>query len=526
MIRTLIFAALVLLLNIEFMAQDRWSVTYSSDDCSDGFAQGFGVEVWNDTIYVSGAYLDENCLLGSLLLKYDLNGNLLATRVIEDSLQNGFRSFSGAGMDMMEWNSPDDFILPYTQFTEDFDSTRMYIRKFDTNLQDVWIREIQRPTPEDNTFANVVRTDNEGNIFVSCVGFNPDFVESTDSPYTFMQKLDPQGNLIWESIYDEIWGSSEITLLSDGDMILNGQIWYSMVNQILIQKLDSIGQEKWRYTTGGLNSIGSTCVEDDQGRIIISNTWNNDNPPNQYWDTPYYQFRKLEDTGWYFQQVDEVKYGRFGGRKYDNITKILNDGNIVTAGMHDVNTPITDSIPYSRAFMFKVDENLDSLWFRTYWHPEEIHHFASAEIWDFDTLSDGGFICTGTVIVPNMIAEFDLWLMRLDEFGCLEPGCHNVNVSEIVIGFENSMKVFPNPVRDHATIQFEIPNPAILQNNFSKTQLIVTDISGREIERMNLPSFGARYQLELNTAHYAQGLYQVHWVSGGTWLDTVELVKE
>jgi hypothetical protein len=508
--------------------QERWSISKVNEFCNFGTIRGYGVEVWNDAIYASGITLDSECKNAAILLKFDLNGNLLAQRVVEDSIYASFNVASEVGMDMIDWNSSDDFILPYNQYNSNFDSTKMYIRKFDTNLEDIWIQEIQRPIAEDNAFANVVRRDFEGNIFISCFGRKTDFDQSTDIPYSFIQKLNPQGDLIWQTVFEGVIGTHEITLLSDGDILLNGMEWntQSSVNGILIQKLDSMGIEDWRYTTGGLYCRSSTCVEDSQGHLIMSTNWNDDNPPNQYIDTPFHQFRKIQDTGDYFQEIDEVKFGRFGQWKEPNASKILSDGSTVTAGSHNQIVSVFEPPPYTRGYLFKVDQNLDSVWFRTYWHPEEFTFWGSCQIMDFDTVEGGGFVCTGIVTRASQQDQDELWLMRLDEFGCLEPGCQLINVSEIVIGFENSMKVFPNPVRDHATVQFEIPNPAILQNNFSKTQLIVTDINGREIERMNLPSFGARYQLELNTSQYAAGLYQVHWVSGGTWLDTVELVKE
>ncbi len=508
------------------VAQERWSKSYSVQMCAAGRTQGCGVEVWNDTIYVSGVAVDDSCEFAALLLKYDLSGNLISSRIIDDSTGCAFRTALEVGTDMMDWNSIEDFILPFTQFNSNYDSTKIYIRKFDTNLEDVWIHEIQRPIVEDNAFSNVVRRDTQGNIFVSCFGRNTNFDETTDIPYSFIQKLDPEGNLIWESIYDAVTATREITLLSDGDIILNGQDWNTLIDGILIQKLDSTGAEKWRYTTGGLYCRSSTCVENEQGNIVISGNWNDDNPPNEYINTPYYQFREILDLGNSFQEVDEIKFGRFGETKEVNAAKILSNGSIVTAGMHNQLETVFEPPPLTRGYLFKVDQNLDSVWFRTYWHPEEFTFWGSCQIMDFDTVEGGGFVCTGIVTRASQQDQDELWLMRLDEFGCLEPGCQNVNVSEIVIGFENSMKVFPNPVRDHATVQFEISNPAILQNNFSKTQLIVTDISGREVERINLPSFGSSYQLELNTSQYAAGLYQVHWVSGGTWLDTMELVKE
>ena len=68
---------------------------------------------------------------------------------------------------------------------------------------------------------------------------------------------------------------------------------------------------------------------------------------------------------------------------------------------------------------------------------------------------DSCFYLTGQASRGEGTGVFGLghvWQVKLDQHGCLEPGCHLIedtidNVVQI-IGLQNSLTVFPNPVKD------------------------------------------------------------------------------
>lgn len=61
-----------------------------------------------------------------------------------------------------------------------------------------------------------------------------------------------------------------------------------------------------------------------------------------------------------------------------------------------------------------------------------------------------------------------VWLTRLDEYGCVEPSCLNVNVSEIVIGYENAMSVYPNPTSGNCTLEWNREITKLSKRTFPK----------------------------------------------------------
>ena len=69
-------------------------------------------------------------------------------------------------------------------------------------------------------------------------------------------------------------------------------------------------------------------------------------------------------------------------------------------------------------------------------------------------------------------------------------------------------------------------NHEIIEKNFSKTEVILIDPVGREIQRIPIQGFCNHKQITLDLHRLPSGIYQAHWVSGATWLDSVKVVKK
>jgi hypothetical protein len=182
--------------------------------------------------------------------------------------------------------------------------------------------------------------------------------------------------------------------------------------------------------------------------------------------------------------------------------------------------------------LLKLDSNRDSLWRRTYSYynnPPEIQFaaFAKHYLLDSKPTPDGGFVCSGWIEQqqqdPNPFLKTP-WLFKVDSLGCLEPGCQDVGVSEIVIGLQNTMSVYPNPASSIANIAFSFPSDYAPPKN---SELVVIDMQGREVLRQSANIYGqSNTSVELDVSRLPGGMYTVHWVSGNAWLDSVKLVKE
>ena len=116
-----------------------------------------------------------------------------------------------------------------------------------------------------------------------------------------------------------------------------------------------------------------------------------------------------------------------------------------------------------------------------------------------------------------------IWTLKVDSFGCLEPGCQLIDgLEEIIFGLENSMSVFPNPASDDATIRFNLPAQYIPQ----KSRLEIYDLQGRKVEVIPLSIFHNGFEKEIDVSKFNAGMYTVHWLSGGSWYDSVKLIVD
>ncbi|MFM2196405.1 MAG: hypothetical protein RL092_2005, partial [Bacteroidota bacterium] len=171
------------------------------------------------------------------------------------------------------------------------------------------------------------------------------------------------------------------------------------------------------------------------------------------------------------------------------------------------------SEPYSFGFIYKFTQELDSAWFRTYSY-YNTGELTKHRIYNIKPTTDSGYVCVGSVKQdlsgPNPLLESP-WIFKVDSYGCLEPGCQYVGVSEMVIGLQDAMRVYPNPVADLLTVGFSLPAGFSLDED---TQLVLTDMQGRTLLSENIQQRGwENFRHIINVQDLAAGTYVLHWKS-------------
>jgi hypothetical protein len=196
-------------------------------------------------------------------------------------------------------------------------------------------------------------------------------------------------------------------------------------------------------------------------------------------------------------QLPSYESNEFQGFLYDirDIIK-LEDGNILISGDN-----------FREGFLMKVTQDGEYIWHRTFSPVEDLPNdpgIAQTTINTAVPLEDGGFLCPGEFFsfnspdFPNGKAA--ALLLKLDEYGCLEPGCQLVDgVQEFTI--YGVLSVFPNPTQGEFTL--EIPE------GISKGNVEIMDLLGNHVQeipfqgdsslRIQLLGSAGIYILKLNT---------------------------
>ena len=190
------------------------------------------------------------------------------------------------------------------------------------------------------------------------------------------------------------------------------------------------------------------------------------------------------------------------------IAAAVDGSGYVCTGRIDENVSIGEQAIGS--WVVKVSTEGDSLWTRYYSFFDSIA--AEPRPKDLKATPDGGYVIVGETRpkFPDGQAQ-RAWIMKLDEHGCLIPGCeqNDTVTTAISLPVENPMQlaIYPNPTSDYLNFQLRMPQ-AIKAATFR-----IVDASGkvvREIES-NMP----RETHIVPVWGWAAGVYFLQYMENG-----------
>jgi len=253
------------------------------------------------------------------------------------------------------------------------------------------------------------------------------------------------------------------------------------------------------YANGNIGYNGIVCKLDLNGNVISSKLY-----PNhfglrisKYSESSYLLTGTISNFGYsiprtilvdttgieIFNRIDTIEYEV---DKY--ISRRLRNGNIISVGLAYNQSPFEND----SGFISGADSLGNRLWYRKYQYNQNTDFFI-----DFLETSDGGLLINGSADVGF---DQNLWLVKLDSNGCLEPNCW-VGFKDVA---ENNLgiKVFPNPANEW--LNFKLPDYAKTVN------LEVFSISGQRV--VNTKLFAPLEAIQVN--NLPSGLYLLKFTLG------------
>ena len=166
-------------------------------------------------------------------------------------------------------------------------------------------------------------------------------------------------------------------------------------------------------------------------------------------------------------------------------------------------------------WVVKFTEDGDSIWSRYfhYWDTlYDLHYFS-----DMEQMPDGGVLLCGQAYSGNAGTQQQLgWLVKLDEYGCLVPGCQLVATEDIGNPQGVALRLYPNPASDILNIYTwspHTPNNALLR---------IVSSDGRVVRES--PVTRSDMTSMVPVRDLAAGVYFVQYVAGGVVVATEEAV--
>lgn len=269
---------------------------------------------------LAGTYLPPPSISYALLMKMDSVGNILWTKAYGNGFTQEARcvqqttdgGYILCGSVVVFGNTTNDFLLMKTDST----GSVMWSKYFGTSSSD-FAHYVEQTFDGgyvftgDNGFSSFnIKTDNNGDVqwtkaFSGAMGFS--LHQTSDSGYAmmgyrgglgsggadiFFSKTDSAGNHLWSYQYggnnfDRGYSFSETT---DGNYILSGLLYDSIVYQSILMKIDQAGSILWSkvYGTSSFSQGGYVIQTSDGGYASIGKYDSNNN---------YIYFVKTDSTG-------------------------------------------------------------------------------------------------------------------------------------------------------------------------------------------------------------------------------------
>ena len=340
-------------------------------------------------------------------------------------------------------------------------------------------------------------------------------------------KLNAEGELIWRKTY----GNSSLrdfpfssTILNEnayaiGGYIINDHIvTQNYTSRASIFQVDSLGNKQWEWLSPVdelWDAVYGIVASGDGGLIGVSGNgvekYVNPEVNFLHWGNPIiFKLNENHDLVW--QRTFDISNMTIFDNELTDIIQSNDQNGFVAIGNYGERFPeIVDSIGVAEVelsgWILKVSPEGDSLWARKLKYLNE-DGAGAHYLYDIRPTSDGGYILCGQVRDVELFEHFQqAWLIKVDEYGCVVPGCHLPNnLSEIKKEIPQLL-LYPNPVQDQLHV-FLRDYSAYQRESLT---FRVVNQQGQIIQRLKInPSEEITYMIDVSS--YASGAYFLQYL--------------
>lgn len=346
--------------------------------------------------------------------------------------------------------------------------------KYDSEGDTIFTKEYFSPYyPNSNTlspWAGMVVLPNNSIVLNNFAGTSDDIFANNANNYLIC--VDSTGNIIWQKIYGtNKWERPEsIVATPDGKIISGGvrdnhnQTDMDYTFQCHIFQVDSLGNLEWEWlspVSDGLRDAANDMLLLDDGSLIVASGVGHEiqhaSVNEVLFDRYVFKLNPQREIEWELTFPDtEPTYWT----STTNLVELSNGSGYVMAGVShnpDWLPPYTEPV---YGWLAKISPDGDSVWARRYAFPysSPLLH----QLYDMKETPDGGLILCGQA---HDLADTALyypqqgWLLKLDEHGCLVPGCHLTDATSEGQAHKTALAIYPNPTTDYLNFYVASPFP-------------------------------------------------------------------
>ncbi|GAB4262092.1 MAG: hypothetical protein Kow0027_29600 [Saprospiraceae bacterium] len=253
-------------------------------------------------------------------------------------------------------------------------------------------------------------------------------------------------------------GSASLLFDSDGGYIIGGsrnnynQTTINYLSRTYIIKTDSTGEVIWQYLSppGKLQDEAKAMIKTPDGGLVVASGIGVEVPvhPTLHfinWDAIIFKLDADRNVVW-----STPLRGVFPTTQTGLVEMVASADGSGFVAVGKVADDVSGPEPMSGSWIVKVSPKGDSLWARYYTIFDGVD--VDPTPYDLKQTPDGGYVIVGTTL--NLGQTAPGWIMKVDEYGCLVPGCHLVNASEEYREREIRLSLFPNPASDFLNVWY------------------------------------------------------------------------
>ena len=443
---------------------------------------------------INGIYPTDSCIYitGLLVDTVYFNTGLFIAKLDTEGSVTSYRTYFEDGVDLENWYGglePIDSLLG-TSIVMKGTSRQSGLALFDAqlNLVDTILEESLFAPEETFMRPAALCVNSKSQILLSSYAINP---VGTNNSETVLWLLNLDSDFEWIDYYGTtfFWESPNSISSSNCDFIIGStksnlnRVRKNYTFQHHIYAIDTLGNVQWNYLSpvDELLSEQMAIHAEPDGSVIAAGFKGEEFSVNAVsgainWSPAYiYKLNPQHQLEW------EVEFHEpYPTMGYSDLNKVLApaDGSGYVIGGHI--SILEEGEADVVGWLAKVSLDGEKLWNRKIRYLEVPDVLETHEIFDLKEMPGGGYLMGGQTIYGNEPTGPIQrgWLLRVDEEGCLVPGCHLVNTEEEAAAPALSLHLYPNPAQEYLYVLLR--DAGIARRRGAALQLL--DLQGRILQ--------------------------------------------
>ncbi|MCB9284598.1 MAG: T9SS type A sorting domain-containing protein [Lewinellaceae bacterium] len=453
-------------------------------------------------IYATGVIADSvyPYKVGTLFAKFDLEGNV----VFQKAITNQNKSYEAWANTLIPLEDGGFALSGYLVDT----LMKVIFIRYDSAGDPQFIKEYFNPYYPIKDFLrpnDMKQTPDGGFVMVNWMGTPSSENKSTQ---VSVLKIDSLGNMQWHKVYGNNLRERPESILveSNGDIIIgavrgnNNLVLEDYTYQTWIFSLTSQGDLKWTYLSplNLLRDAANDMALLPDGSLLVASGVGTEYPRpsvNVVW---YEKYFFILDTGHELEWSVEILGDHpTSYTKLEAVVALEDQSGFVGIGISPKPDPVDENWGMF-GWIGKISPSGGILWEREY--TSLTNNIFTNRPFSIKETSDHGFIIVGESFdktYQDSIPQ-QAWLLKVDEYGCLVPGCQLVGTKEVPGRPSVILKPYPNPAMDELFIFFKAPS-----SGSYRFQII--DDMGRIVKEFSTDSSEMTFILDVS--QWAAGIY-------------------